>query len=534
MKQNSRSWLRRAFKDECGQVIPILALMLTSFLGMTAIVVDVGDVYYSYNELLISTNAAALAGAQGLPFNTSTTNQASLNATQYSSQSGKLNAYGNLNITNVAVNLGCVTAGPGGSIPCVSTGTGTNTANAVQVVQTAKVPLYFAALFGTSSVTLTATSSALMKGAGPTPYNVAIIVDTTDSMSSNTDSNCGGLTRLNCALEGVRTLMQGLSPCAASSTGCGSATSGVVANPVDRVALFSFPNMLTTTSPQDYNCTNSNPTAEVYTYPTVGASSYTPVAFPGASKNQTASYQVTMPASQVTGGVGDTNGFVSDYMTSDGSASLNSSSDVVEAANGKSGCTGIVGPSGEGTYYAGVIYAAQAALTAEASLYPGTQNVLILISDGEATSCYVNGSTVGPGCTNGKQSTNQMSSTGVNNAGSINSNGPYPSYVNECAQAVAAAQYASNHGTTVYSVAYGSEATGCTTDTGTYTSPCLTMQNIASSSATFYSDYNQSGSTNDPNCTAGKSVSSLNDIFVQIASNLTVARLIPNTIFPTS
>jgi hypothetical protein len=44
------------------------------------------------------------------------------------------------------------------------------------------------------------------------------------------------------------------------------------------------------------------------------------------------------------------------------------------------------GPGGEGTYYAGVIYAAQAALTAEATANPGSQNIMILVSDGAATS----------------------------------------------------------------------------------------------------------------------------------------------------
>jgi hypothetical protein len=211
-------------------------------------------------------------------------------------------------------------------------------------------------------------------------------------------------------------------------------------------------------------------------------------------------------------GLGDANGFVSDYRSSNSATTLSSSSDLVEAVGGKSGCTAMAGPSGEGTYYAGVIYAAQAALTAEATKYPGTQNVMILVSDGAATS-----------------SSSQMA-TGTQSTTIATSGGTYPSYNNECQQAVTAAQYATNHGTTVYTVAYGSPSTGCTTDTGSYTSPCYTMQQMASSTATFYSDDNQSGTTSS--CPAGKSVSAISNIFTQIAGNLTVARLIPNSLFP--
>jgi len=221
---------------------------------------------------------------------------------------------------------------------------------------------------------------------------------------------------------------------------------------------------------------------------------------------------------QVTYGIGDANGFVSDYRTSNSATTLNNSgsnqSNIVLAAGGKSGCTGINGPGGEGTYYAGVIYAAQAALTAEATLHKGSQNVMILVSDGAATA-----------------SSSQMA-TGTQSTTVATSGGSYPSYKNECQQAVTAAQYATNHGTTVYAVAYGAQSSGCTTDSGSYASPCYTMSKIASSPATFYSDDSVSGIYS--NCPAGKSVSSLNTIFNQIAGQLTIARLIPNNAFPSS
>jgi Flp pilus assembly protein TadG len=523
MKQNSKSLLHRTLMDQRGQVLPMFAVILVALIGITGFVVDAGRVYVSYRQLQASTDAAALAGAQGLPFNTTTTNQAVNNATAYSSQAGDKNVFPGLSITSASFTLGCVTAGAGAAIPCTPTGVGVNTANAIQVKQTAKVPLYFIALLGTSSTTLTATSTALMRGGTAAPYNVAIIVDTTNSMTTNIDANCNNVTRLQCALNGVQVLLKGLSPCAASGCG-GSVSNQNYPNSLDRVSLFSFPNVTTTTAPQDYDCGSSSPTPEVYTFPPVGASSLSTMPYTtttGSGRNQkTTTVQMTY---QVTYGLGGTdgNGFVSDFRTSDTSG-LNAGSDIVLAAGGKSGCTGLNGPGGEGTFYAGVIYAAQAALTAEQTTYPNAQNVLILVSDGAATAGQSNMAT-------GTQSTTVAVSNGKS------AQYPtylYPSWNNECQQAALAAQYATSQGTTVYSVAYGSPSSGCTTDSGAYASPCYTMSQIASSSATFYSDDLQSGTTS--NCPAGKSVVGLDGIFTQILGGLTHGRLIPNSAFPSS
>jgi Flp pilus assembly protein TadG len=508
MNRNSTLLSKNLYTDQRGQMLPVIAFFMLTMLGMAGIVVDVGHAFFSYRLLLNATNAAALAGAQGLPFNTSSTNQALLNAQAYSSQSGKNNAYANLNITNSYYTLGCVTAAVGSGIPCIATGVGSNTANAIQVTQTASVPTTFMGLFGFKKINIAATGTALMRGSAYAPYNVAIIVDTTQSMTTNKDSNCNNVSRLQCALNGVQVFLQDLSPCAASGCGGSLKTNQNYPNSLDRIALFSFPNFTTTTAANQYDCSSSTlPTPEPYTFPAVGASSMTTMAYTSGSTNVQMTYQDTY-------GIGDTNGFVSDYRTSNGSTTLSSSSNIVMAAGGKSGCSGMSGPSGEGTYYAGVIYGAQAALTAEATANPGSQNVMIIVSDGAATA-----------------SSSQMA-TGSQSTRVATNSGTYPSYVNECKQAVTAAQYATAQGTIVYSVAYGAQSTGCTTDSGSYASPCYTMQQMASSAATFYTDDNQSGTTS--NCPAGKSVSSLNTIFNQIAGNLTTARLIPNTAFPSS
>jgi len=137
-----------------------------------------------------------------------------------------------------------------------------------------------------------------------------------------------------------------------------------------------------------------------------------------------------------------------------------------------------------------------------------SQNVMILISDGDATA---SGSQMG---------------------------GTLTSYLatNECQQAVTEAQKAAKAGTWVYAVAYGAESSGCTTDKSPYNSPCYTMENIASSpghipdDTKFYSDYQQTGTGIDQTCIGkAQSTTNINQIFGDIGSELTVSRLIPNS-----
>jgi len=175
----------------------------------------------------------------------------------------------------------------------------------------------------------------------------------------------------------------------------------------------------------------------------------------------------------------------------------------VAAAGGKSGCTGLQAIGGVGTYYAQVIYAAQAYLVAEQSLYPNSKNVLIMLSDGNANA------------------------TSAHMPGASTTSGVYPSTLQQCHQAITAAQTAASAGTRVYAVAYGAEASGCTTDTSPAITPCETMQGIASSPAYFFSDYTATGG--DSSCiSASQPVTGLNQIFTAIVTDLSEVKLIPN------
>jgi Putative Flp pilus-assembly TadE/G-like len=514
MSRNFKSLTNRLLSDQSAQMLPTMALMLTGLLGMSALAVDVGRAYASYRDLQAATNAAALAGAQALPNTTATTQ-----ATTYSSLSGDDNAFSFMpNVTMVTgyPKLVCLATLTNEGISCPAP----SNANAVIVQQQVVVPTFFAALLNHKSITLTATATAASRGSATTPYNVAIILDATLSQTSQ-DDNCGA-TEMTCELNGVQILLKELDPCATSLTTC-TITNGVAANSVDRVALFTFPNVSVGTASIDTNCTtpipsptlqngyessstfgnytmlpdtpwSGVPTAEPYSFPTVGASSYAPASTP----TTTPTYQLTP--------------FLSDYRLSDTVTTLNPASILSKTTGAVSGCNGMLPPNYDGnygTYYAGALYAAQAALVAQKAANPGSQNVIIILSDGDSNSPHtLDGYTPMPSPATG--------------------NGTYPSYAGECAQAVTAAAYATSNGTTVYSVAYGSESSGCTSDTNPRMTPCQTMTNMASAPQDFYSDYLQSGSNSICVSADNPNNTSIAGIFASIANSFTVARLIPN------
>jgi hypothetical protein len=516
LKHCTRFGLSRVIQEERGQMLPMACLMMAILIGMAGFTIDSARVYYSYRQLQASTDAAALAGAEALP-----TSSAATQAIAYSGVSGGANAIPGL--PGVAMVSGypkveCLASLTNSGLPCVSPAGG----NAIQVKQQVTVPVYLTQLFGAKPVTMVTTATASMAGGAPTtPYNVAIILDTTLSMNAN-DSDCGA-TQMQCALNGVQTLMKSLVPCPSTSTSC-TVTNGVAKNAVDTVSLFTFPNVSTGTKSIDTNCTTAIPSGKGYAY----SSSYgyysmlpqtaysgVPTALPYSFPSTTATTYTPGTANPTTTGTYQLTNYLSDYRTSSSATSLSSTSDVVQAAGGASGCGGMLPPNydGEyGTYYAAAIYAAQASLAAQAAANPGTQNVIILLSDGDATA---------PQTENGYPA---MPSP-------ADASGNYPSYMGECGQGITAAKYAAAQGTRFYTVAYGSSTTtGCTTDAKIGSNPgikpCGAMAAMASSPAYFFSDYTQSGSKSA--CVGNSSTSNLNTIFQSIYSSLSTVRLIPN------
>jgi len=506
MKQKMRTLFPRILREQSGQTLIFGVMMMVVLIGMGGIILDVGHAFFCYRELQAATDAAALAGAEALPNSTATTQ-----ATEYSATAGHLNAYPNLYNVNMVTGypkVECLTALKNAGEICIAPANG----NAVQVQETAQVPVYFLSALRAFKLTtaqylnIKATATAAMRGAISTPYNVAIVLDSTASMSSNTDTDCGGITRFQCALNGVATLLEELDPCAATYTTC-SVTNEVAANPVDVVGIFTFPNMTVGTVGDEVNCKSSSISVQPYTFPSSSGTTYAP------SGSSTPTYEVT--------------NFFSDYRVSNTAGALNTASNLSIAVGAGSSGTGceMNAKGGAGSYAAGAIYAAQAALTAEAIANPGSSNVIIVLSDGEY------------------QSTSFASKDVNGNA--LNANGTYPSTIDQCQQAILAGNYATAQGTRVYTVAYGSESSGCTTSGGGYDStlvlpkatypsvtlsqitPCFTMEYMATAGQYFYSDYNQSGS--ESTCqSASTQATSINQIFADIGSDFTVPRLIPD------
>lgn len=501
MKLFGISRIRKFIKDEGAQAAVMAVMTTGAMLALGGASVETGHIYYSYQKLLASTNAATLAGAAGMP----DTTQAGNYVTLYSSKSGQLNAtplLSNVATTTTFLCLNTVTSTL--NIPCQTSTGGSGGYNSLRVRQTADINLWFGGMIGVRTMNIAAVSTAAMRGGTNTPWNIAIILDTTASMnSSDGGGQCSG-SRITCALQGVQTLLNDLYPCGVGQT-CSSSTTYV-----DSVSLFAFPAMTSATVKNDWTCPTSNPSIVPYT-------------FPNTTTN------LTLPA-------GDTYqvvGFVNDYKTSDLASSLNGSSDAVIAAGGKSGCNGVKAPGGEGTYYAQVIYAAQAALAAQQTANAGSKNALIILTDGDATASGSSGQI--------KATTGMLNGTGTS---STNPSGyhsyAYPSALGECGQAVLAAQAAATAGTTVYTIGYGSPTSGsCTTDAtysasvttngGTWSpgkQACAAIAAMASAQVNFYSD---DGSGCQATAPSNQSLTKLTAIFRAITDNLSTPRLIPNS-----
>jgi hypothetical protein len=334
----------------------------------------------------------------------------------------------------------------------------------------------------------------------------------------DTDGNCtAGTTKEVCALGGIQTLLAGLTPCGpgSSSTNCKSA--------FDSVAIFTFPNVEASTASDATTCTSSTPQGVAYSAPVIGSTWSMP-----SSTSTNPDYEITSGNTNS----GTTNGFVYNYSSTNayGGSIVTSPANPLEIATGadtsgtkKAPCNGLTTPiSGEGTYLAGAIYAAQSALIAAQQAAPGSLNAIVLLTDGDANA------------------TKPLTDTSGNTLNSkstppLGTNGAYPSLQDQCAQAIQASQYAAQHGTSVYVVAYQASTSGCDTDT-TDNDPCANLQAMAlqAGSTTAYPGnfYSDATTTNKGACTSSANPNlTLNQVFTQVATSFTTARLLPNTVF---
>jgi Flp pilus assembly protein TadG len=329
---------RRLLADRRGATAVTVGLFMTLLIGMSGFVIDIGHVMYVKRELQASADAAALAGAREL--NCCTTSIAASTATAYSAAWTSSTTKGsNKNIDN---NLYVQMASGYPKLKCfTSTGiscTGPDNANGVVIQQTATVPMWFASIFGISSIPVTATATAGGTGGGAGNYDIDIILDTTASMGNN-DATCG-MTRIKCALSGLQLILNKLSPNA------------------DYIGVMAFP-PLSASSQQskDDTCPSGTPTTTAYKNVVTGGQP---------------TYQI-VPLSH-------------DYQTST-QGTLNTSSKLVVAAGGST-CAGIAAPGGYGTFYADAITAAQTDLTTNGRA--GVSKAIIILSDGDANATSTN------------------------------------------------------------------------------------------------------------------------------------------------
>jgi len=522
MKSIGFSLMRRFLRDERGQSMAVLMVTISSIMGLAGLSLESGHIYYAYRLLQASTNAAALAGAYQMP----DTSAAGTAVTTYSAGSGDLNAtkmlqnavatpaYKCLSTVTTSLDVACETAtGASGGY------------NGLTVTQTAKIPLWFGGLVGFRSLSVEAVATAAMRGGANTPWNIAIIQDTTASMEDEDSGLQCNNTQINCSLAGMHVLLNDMYPCGLGQT---CTTAGVA--PVDSVSLYVFPAVTTATASKDYVCNTSNPTIVAYTFP-----------------DTSPAYTSGAPASNLQLPSGDSYqilGFQNNYKTLDSATSLNQTAGITIAAgdSGKSGCSGLQAPGGEGTYYAQVIYAAQAALAAQQTANPNSKNAMIILTDGDATACASNANTAAGACNTKAEivaTEGTLNGTGTSKTNASHYQDPtYPSALGECGQAVLAAQYAAKQGTTVYTIGYGTETSGgCLTD-ATYSAsvttnggswgpgnqPCNAIAAMASAAVNFYSDDGDGCQATAP---SNQSITKLTAIFRAITDNLSTPRLIP-------
>jgi len=506
MNRNRESLVRQMCADQRGQILVMVALMLVVICGAAGLATDVGVLYFSHQELVAASDAAALAGGAAIPTGTAIGTAQSYSGDK--AAGGTYNIPNNLNITSVTPTLGCIptTTYPNlGLPPCIAYGD-QPAANAIQVKETATVSTYFMRVLGITSVNISATATATAKGGQFKPYNIVMVLDSTNSMGNTTDPTCtvpgvtGAPTPEQCAQYGVQQLLSELDPCQSTLKNCPTPSGGMVTNPVNVVALMTFPGLCSVTAngstcPLTATQVSSPPVQSAYASDDYNC----PVANPPISAyNNNPAYMI-LP-------------YQSDYRVSDTAVSLDTSSSTVKAVGGgASPCTmpGIQTPGGEGTFYAGAVDVAQSYLAGTSVTRTGVdpsavQNVIIFLSDGNANAT--------PTQMGGKASS-------------------YPS-TNECNQAITRAGVAKAAGTLVYSVSYGSETSGCPTDSPSIT-PCQTMEGMASTPTAqyFFSVPQSKGGTV---CAGARSITSLDQVFTAIGQDLTTSRLVPNSTFSAS
>ena len=468
--------------DRSGAALVIVSLALPMIFGMAAFSIDLGYIYYINSRLQNAADIAALAGGTKLVAGDKTAVETQ--ALAYV----KLNVPGAWDIVD---DKGKLLSGTGkakikitpkiqalcskklsdAGLPCYAAPGLANPINYLSVSLNATTPLFFASALGHQTAALTSDAIVTADGSTMPPLNVAIVLDTTASMISSRDltTACGGvsMTKLACAKQAALGMLGTLWPV------------------VDKVAIYTYPGMS-----QGTGSSPSATTAAANAAKNI-CTSGTPTVTDYKKDSNPANYKVV--------------DFKDDYrdMGSPPAPGVKTSSDLVKALGGTSGCTGLqVGrDSGGGyiyTFFADSLDAAQADLAAAnvalaAAGQTTRQNVIVILSDGDANA------------------PTSMIETARN--------------PNQCLRAMNSAAAATAAGTWVYSVAYNASTIkgtasnpSCQFDTSTVSTPQVIV-----TTATRTVTYSQSYSNSQKRCGSVTSTTSNTSTNQTMATSLAPA-----------
>jgi hypothetical protein len=156
--------MSRSRNSERGQVFVLTTLFLTGMLGITALTVDVGSWFRAQRDTQRIADAAALAGAQALPWDVA---KARADANHYTAENG----------------------GSAATISFRSTNAGIDT---IEVEVRRDAPGFFAKLFGIDSVNVGAKATALSSGVGAARWVAPIVVNEKHPMLNCNPQPCFG------------------------------------------------------------------------------------------------------------------------------------------------------------------------------------------------------------------------------------------------------------------------------------------------------------------------------------------------------
>ena len=131
MRREIVSFVRRLRRDESGAVIVLVAISIVVLIGLTGLLIDLGNLYYAQRRLQVTTDIAALSAA--LDINHGAAGTAITTAQAYGAASGGSNVQPGLSVTMPTPALKCLSGIGIYYNQTTKTCTGSDAANAIEV-----------------------------------------------------------------------------------------------------------------------------------------------------------------------------------------------------------------------------------------------------------------------------------------------------------------------------------------------------------------------------------------------------------------